>query len=130
MGETLILSGISQGTHILLRRNALWWRQIDLASKTGLSTQDVSLLEHDRAIPLTKANRVLAILDMRLILPGTVTSKLRFCKYPDSFEKSLREATQTLQEYIKQLELELGINYNGITEITKEDISDAISKEG
>lgn len=71
--DMLILSGLTRGMEAKLRRIALGWRQIDLASLAKVTTSDVTQLERDRFVLPTKLNYMLYWLEMPLYVHDSTT---------------------------------------------------------
>ena len=60
----LVMTGLSFGKKARLARLALGLRQLDLASRAGVSIGEVSALEHDDYLRPSRRERVLAILGL------------------------------------------------------------------
>ena len=66
MNDILVLCGLTRGEEAKLRRVALGWRQLDLASLAKVTPIVVTALEKDRYVLPTKLNRMLYWLEMPL----------------------------------------------------------------
>lgn len=56
--------GLSLGQKVKLRRLARELRQVDLASQARVTLADITTLEHDRYLALSRKERILAILGL------------------------------------------------------------------
>ena len=62
--DILILTNLTLGQKVMHLRLSRGWRQVDLASKAGIATEEVITLEKDRFLLPTHRKRILAVLGL------------------------------------------------------------------
>lgn len=63
-GEIVIFTGLTFGERVRFTRLQLKLRQLDVASKAGVTVQEVIRLEKDSFVLPTRRKRILAVLGM------------------------------------------------------------------
>ena len=63
-GEIVILTGLTFGERVRFTRLQLKLRQLDVASKAGVTVQEVIRLEKDTFVLPTRRKRILAVLGL------------------------------------------------------------------
>ena len=59
-----IASGLSEGERVRLARLAKWYRQIDVASLAGVTTEEVTNAEKDRYVAPERKERILKVVGL------------------------------------------------------------------
>ena len=63
-GEVVIFTGLTFGERVRFTRLQLKLRQLDVASRAGVTTQEVIRLEKDAFVLPTRRNKMLAVLGL------------------------------------------------------------------